>query len=430
MRIALINSDTMGDLILREPMFRALAGAGHELMILAQAQFVPLMRCLAPTATVFGLPNDFNGNGAAELAVDDVGPIAKTIGDWRPDLMVFAEWHWSKLEERISAELPEVPVVGFEACRIGAHPDEVTPVRFSHQVKAGIGLTEIEKNRRMAAHLGVTVGSGDLPTMAASAAALESAAKVLERAKLPVGGYWLGAVGEGSTRYKHLRNWRPEKWAEALRHGVLQHGWRILLTGSPDERDSSRRIRDLADVGDRIVVLEEATDLETLIGLAASSRGYIGRDTGPMHLAAALDRPVLALFGGGGWPRFVPAARVGVAITLDVPCKGCAFSCRYSTSFCIKEIPVAAVTTAIDDLAAGTIAGVDVRDLRLPHAIGRTMETELFTRLQEAELRQLMAEQQVESLLDSRWRKIGLKLGMVKKVDWQSTRADAVSRAG
>jgi ADP-heptose:LPS heptosyltransferase len=430
MRIALTNSDTMGDLILREPMFRALARAGHELMILAQAQFVPLMRCLAPTATIAGLPNDFNGNGAAELATDDAGSIAKSIADWRPDLLVFAAWHWSRLEERISAELPEVPVVGFEACRIGAHPDEVSPLRFAHQVKAEIALTEIEKNRRMATHLGVAVDSRDLPTMLVPPAALESARRVLERAKLSADGYWLGAVGEGSTRYKHLRNWRPERWAEALRHGVVRHGLRFLLIGSPDERDSSRRIRDLADVGERIVVLDEPTDLETLIGLTASARGYIGRDTGPMHLAAALDRPVLALFGGGGWPRFVPAARVGVALTMDVPCQGCSWACRYSTSFCMKEIPVAAVTTALDDLAAGTVAGVDVRDLRLPHAIASAMETELVTRLRNAEENRLMAEQQVESLLDSRWRKIGLKLGVVKKVEWQPTRADAVSRAG
>jgi ADP-heptose:LPS heptosyltransferase len=430
MRIALLNSDTMGDVILREPMFRALAAAGHELMILAQAQFHPLMRCLAPTATIADLPNDFKGNGAAELAIDDAGSIAKTIADWRPDLMVFAAWHWSKLEEHIAGELPEVPVVGFEARRIDANSHDVVAVRFAQQVTAGIDLTEIEKNRRMAAQLGVTVDSGDLPTMAAGAAALESAGKVLQRAKLPVGGYWLGAVGEGSTRYKQLRNWRLEKWAEALRHAVVRHGWRFLLSGSPDERDSSRRIRDLADVGDRIVVLEEATDLETLIGLTASARGYVGRDTGPMHLAAALDRPVLALFGGGGWPRFVPSARTAVVLTVDVPCKGCAWACHYSASFCIKEIPVAAVTAAIDDLAAGTVAGVDVRDLPVPRTLARTMENELAARMHLAEKNRFNAELQVESLLDSRWRKIGLKLGVVKKIEWEPTRTDGVARAG
>ena len=283
----------MGDLILREPMFRALArGKDMNCLILAQAQFVPLMRCLAPTATVVGLPNDFNGNGAAELAVDDAGPIAKSIGAWRPELMVFAEWHWSRLEERISAELPAVPVVGFDACRIGAHPDEVTPVRFLHQVKAGIELTEIEKNRLMAAQLGVTVGSGDLPTMTASAAALESAAKVLERAKLPVGGYWLGARRRRiRLATSHLRKLAARKVGGGAVTASSSTAGESLLTGSPDERRSSRKNCASATWPTSAITHRgagRATDPQQLVGLAASSRGYIGREHGShVHPATA-----------------------------------------------------------------------------------------------------------------------------------------------
>jgi hypothetical protein len=124
------------------------------------------------------------------------------------------------------------------------------------------------------------------------------------------------------------------------------------------------------------MVLDDAMDLDALIGLTAGAQGYIGRDTGPMHLAAALDRPVLAVFGGGHWSRFTPVARTAVVLTMDVPCSRCDWQCHFSDSYCVKEIPVAAVTSAMDHLAAGTVEGVQIAELPRDHATVTAMERE------------------------------------------------------
>ena len=40
-----------------------------------------------------------------------------------------------------------------------------------------------------------------------------------------------------------------------------------------------------------------------------------------MHAAAALGKPLLAVFGGGTWPRFLPAVEPSVTVTVGVSCE-------------------------------------------------------------------------------------------------------------
>ena len=100
-----------------------------------------------------------------------------------------------------------------------------------------------------------------------------------------------------------------------------------------------------------------------IVGLIHHSRGYIGRDTGPMHLAAALGKPVIGLFGGGHWPRFTPAATPSWVGVVNVPCKGCGWNCPFDESYCIKQIPAKAVRSAIDELEAGRLHGRVVHEI-------------------------------------------------------------------
>jgi hypothetical protein len=80
--------------------------------------------------------------------------------------------------------------------------------------------------------------------------------------------------------------------------------------------------------------------------LMARAGAYLGRDSGPMHLAAATGRPLLALFGGGHWPRFVPPAAEGVILTRATPCRGCDFSCPFTEPYCVSGVPFEAVLEA------------------------------------------------------------------------------------
>ena len=68
MRILASNPDTLGDLVLRQPMYRALQDAGHELTLVVRRAVEPLVRYVAPGAKTIVLP-------AEVYAGDDPGRI-------------------------------------------------------------------------------------------------------------------------------------------------------------------------------------------------------------------------------------------------------------------------------------------------------------------------------------------------------------------
>lgn len=92
---------------------------------------------------------------------------------------------------------------------------------------------------------------------------------------------------------------------------------------------------------------------DVLAGVAALASGCAGRDTGLMHLAAALGRPVLVVIGGGHWGQFLPLAPRSRTLTLRVQCRGCGYVCHLSRTYCVKDVPVGAARAAFDDLVAG-----------------------------------------------------------------------------
>jgi heptosyltransferase-2 len=72
-------------------------------------------------------------------------------------------------------------------------------------------------------------------------------------------------------------------------------GLHAALIGSAAERPIAEQIRDRMQVP--AAVLSGRTSLETLIGVVAESSLVITNDSGPMHIAAALGVPTVAVFG-------------------------------------------------------------------------------------------------------------------------------------
>ena len=73
-----------------------------------------------------------------------------------------------------------------------------------------------------------------------------------------------------------------------------------------------------------------------------------------MHVAAALGKPVISLFGGGHWARFTPMVTPSLAVAVEMPCSPCGWFCGRSESFCVKLVPSARVTAAVDAVLEGS----------------------------------------------------------------------------
>lgn len=359
MRIAASNPDNIGDFVLRQPMYTALLRAGHDLLLVVRGLVAPLAAELFPEARVVTCSGNPYERGFT--SGDCLGEVLR----FSPDLFVVAPFQHTQLEEQLAAALRGVPCVGFKGLLYQVRPDvtEVSSLRFARQVAPSLQMSELKKNNLLCdAVLGDHVELGP-PEIQATKHGLEKAERLLEGAGLKGELFW--AVCAGDAEFKSVKNWAPESWAEFCRRMVVDFGARLLFVGSTDEHASTLAIQEaMGDAGLRCVAATgEPMELATLTGVLALASGYAGKDTGPMHLAAALGKPVLAPFGGGHWPRFVPAAKRGAAITVNVPCAGCNWVCPLSRSYCVKDIPVEVMLEKAGALFRGELDRFDVEVL-------------------------------------------------------------------
>jgi heptosyltransferase-1 len=88
------------------------------------------------------------------------------------------------------------------------------------------------------------------------------------------------------------KQWPPERYGDvALR--LAQLGFRSLINFGPGEEDLARQVESASGGAAQSI----SCSITELISLTRRARLFIGGDTGPMHLAAALDVPVVAIFG-------------------------------------------------------------------------------------------------------------------------------------
>lgn len=104
---------------------------------------------------------------------------------------------------------------------------------------------------------------------------------------------------------KPAKNWAPERYARVLDAVEREFGLRPVLVGGPSaiERDAAARIRELSRAS---IIDARADDLRRLAWLLDGSRIVISPDTGPLHLARALDTPVIGLYGYSNPKRYGP----------------------------------------------------------------------------------------------------------------------------
>lgn len=101
------------------------------------------------------------------------------------------------------------------------------------------------------------------------------------------------------------KNWSPEGFAQLGRH-LIARGAEVLVVWGPGEEELAGEVAEGS--GAR---LAPPTDLRELGSLLAAAPLVVGGDTGPLHMAAAMGRPVVGLYGptdpgrNGPWGRKV-----------------------------------------------------------------------------------------------------------------------------
>jgi heptosyltransferase-3 len=147
----------------------------------------------------------------------------------------------------------------------------------------------------------------------------------------------------------------PAERAAALIGALSRRGERIALTAGPDEAERAMiaEIRDRTDAEFVDFSGKAMLSLKHLAALTARAKLFIGVDSAPMHIAAAMQTPTVALFGPSGeleWGPWRVAHRiVASGEHLCRPCgnDGCGGG---KVSECLSRLPVEAVLAAVDSL--------------------------------------------------------------------------------
>jgi heptosyltransferase-3 len=145
---------------------------------------------------------------------------------------------------------------------------------------------------------------------------------------------------------------------------IARSGHRIVVTGAPDERERALvdAILALTDAPTRarIVDLTGTLSLQELAALTGRARAFVGVDTAPMHIAAAMGTPTLAIFGPSGeheWgPWQVPQR---VVVSRAHPCRPCGLDgCGGGkVSECLTSLRVDDVHAQLEALLGDTARG-------------------------------------------------------------------------
>ena len=122
------------------------------------------------------------------------------------------------------------------------------------------------------------------------------------------------------AEYGPAKRWPVAYFAEIARR-LHQQGYAIWLIGSGKDQPVANEINQLS--GGVCINLCGSTDLGDAIALLSCARLVISNDSGLMHLAAALDRPLLALFGSSS-PQFTPPLSAqSQVVKFDIECSPC-----------------------------------------------------------------------------------------------------------
>ncbi len=152
--------------------------------------------------------------------------------------------------------------------------------------------------------------------------------------------------------YGPAKAWPTEHFASVART-LLDRGWRVLVLGSDNDRQTGTDILAALDHSKKNSAFNLAggTSLEEAVDLLSLAAVVISNDSGLMHVAAALDRPLLALFGSSDPGHTPPMGARSRVLSLGLPCAPCfKRTCPEHHLDCLRHLTPALVLEQLDIL--------------------------------------------------------------------------------
>ena len=140
------------------------------------------------------------------------------------------------------------------------------------------------------------------------------------------------------------KRWYPERFAEVAGRLATEWNARVVIFGGPSETDIADDISRRLDGA--CLNLAGKTSVRELMALIRRCNFFISNDSGPMHIAAAYARPLVAIFGSTDHATTSPFADNTTIVRAHVECAPCKLRECPTDHRCMKDVSADEVVSA------------------------------------------------------------------------------------
>jgi ADP-heptose:LPS heptosyltransferase len=128
----------------------------------------------------------------------------------------------------------------------------------------------------------------------------------------------------GGDGFNGRKRWAPKRFAEVATRLIERFDAHVLLIGGPADVPMCEEVAAL--VGRNVTLLAGATTLKETAALIELSAVFVGNDSCPLHMAAAVGTPAVGIFGPSNAEQFRPIGKRGYRqriVRSELPCSPC-----------------------------------------------------------------------------------------------------------
>lgn len=205
---------------------------------------------------------------------------------------------------------------------------------------------EVEYYLNLIQYFGVT-GRSTRPHLFISSEEAERASALLNESGIQPDDFVLG-INPGAS-YGSAKRWYPDRFAQVARRLADEWSAKVVIFGGPSETAIA------ADIEGRLegtaVNMAGKTSVRELMALIKRCNFFITNDSGPMHIAAAFDVPLVAIFGSTDHTGTSPYSEKAVVVRKEVECSPCKLRECPTDHRCMTAVTEESVINAALELA-------------------------------------------------------------------------------
>ena len=263
------------------------------------------------------------------------------------------EWKWGLIKRLKESHFDLVIDVqglfrsGFAAFLSGAHERigfknarELSPLFYTKRVSVpAMDIHAVDRYRLITDYLGIKQYPPDFTII------IDEQEKVCVERLLFESGVKDGDIlvmVNPSSRWQSKR-WGTEKFASLCDVLSSEYGVKTVIIGGPEDTSIAYEVKTLMKTAP--IITAGSTTIKGLVALLSKAKVLVTNDSGPMHIAAALNVPVVAIFGPTDPGRTGPYGKGHIVVRKEMPCSPC-FKKYCRDLLCMESVSVEEVKSA------------------------------------------------------------------------------------